>query len=193
MILRRGWALVAYGCAGWLLLIPLLWLARTPFVAWTIFSVAINWAGLLFAALVSITVIVKAARRRSWAVALASLLLATTGAIFTAREKPQLGGIDYQYRAHRTQLADLARDYRAGRLHGELRLPSGLRSLCPSGFAYANDTVLFVQAWQDWRAESGTGFAYFPTPPTEPTWVTTAWGDSGRAHRPAGDGWWWVE
>ncbi|MEU4243305.1 hypothetical protein [Actinoplanes sp. NPDC026619] len=56
----------------------------------------------------------------------------------------------------------------------------------------ASPTVLFVQLWQDWRAESGTGLAYFAEPPTTPTPITTASGDLGHPKREVGDGWWWV-
>ena len=77
-------------------------------------------------------------------------------------------------------------------MDGELTLPADVRSLCPTGFAYASPTVLFVQLWQNWRAESGTGLAYFAEPPTGPTPVTTASGDLGYPKREVGDGWWWV-
>ena len=64
--------------------------------------------------------------------------------------------------------------------------------LCPSGFAYASRTVLFVQVWQNWRAESGTGFAYFTGPPAAGTMISTASGDLGEPLREVGDGRWWV-
>ncbi|MEU4421106.1 hypothetical protein AB0F81_10790 [Actinoplanes sp. NPDC024001] len=68
-----------------------------------------------------------------------------------------------------------------------------MRSLSPSGFAYADRTVLFVQTWQNWRAESGTGLAYFAGPPAAGTRITTASGDFGHPQREVGDGWWGVE
>lgn len=95
---------------------------------------------------------------------------------------------------HRTALAGLAEDYRAGRLpKGDLlTLPPDLRSLSPSGWAYASPTQVFVQMWPDWWHESGTGFAYFADPPTGQTMVQTAEGDTGRPQREVGDGWWWI-
>ncbi|SNY69569.1 hypothetical protein [Paractinoplanes atraurantiacus] len=189
---RRGLVLVAFGVAGWLLLVPLLWLGRTPFLAGSIVGLSLTWLSLFLGTVLSISVILIACLRRSWVIALVCLALSATAIVVTVQQNPQIGTVDHQYRAHRAELADLAEDYRAGHLDSDLTLPSGLRSLCPSGFAYAAPTVLFVQMWQNWRAESGTGLAYFPQPPTAATWITTAEGDNGRPQREVGDGWWWV-
>ncbi|WP_145831023.1 hypothetical protein [Actinoplanes teichomyceticus] len=189
---RRGLLQMALGCSGWLP-VPVLWLSSGPPFGATFLSKSIWLAILLTAALVSTTVILAACVRRSWGVAWASLALAATGVVVTARHDPQDDYIEYQYHTHRTALIELARDYRAGRLAGDLTLPPGVRSLSPSGFAYADRTVLFVQMWQDWRAESGTGLAYFADPPTAETSITTASGDRGQPQREVGDGWWWVK
>jgi len=149
---------------------------------------------LVSAALVSTTAILMGCIRRSWGVALLSLALAATGIAVTTRHHSQGDYIDYQYQAHRVALTELAQDYRAGRLpEGDLTLPSELRALCPSGYAYTSPTGIFLQMWQDWRHESGTGLAYFTEPPTEQTLVNTADGDNGRPQREVGDGWWWVQ
>ncbi|XVU22826.1 hypothetical protein ACQPZJ_36975 [Actinoplanes sp. CA-054009] len=147
---------------------------------------------LFWATVVSISAVLFGCLRRSWGAALVSLVLATAAGVVAVALNPQIGTVDHQYGAHRGELAELVQEYRAGRLGGDWELPSDLHLLCPSGFAYANSTVLFVQMWQDWRAESGTGLAYFAAPPTERTAITTAEGDTGRPEREVGDGWWWV-
>jgi len=189
---RRGLLLTALSCFGWLLAIPLLRLTQAPPLLGSFFSLPIWLGGFLLAAAVSTTVIVIAGMRRSWGVALASLVLGAAGVVAVTRLNSQVDYVDHQYREHRVALAELAEDYRTGRLEGEFTLPPDLRSLSPSGFAYATPTALFVQMWQNWRAESGTGLAYFSTPPTEQTMIATAAGDNGRPQREVGDGWWWV-
>ncbi|WP_229068749.1 hypothetical protein [Actinoplanes sp. DH11] len=188
----RGLLQAVLSCAGWLLLIPAWWLAETPvlvgsFVGWWISLLAV-----VFAVLVSTAAILIACVRRSWGVAVVSLCLAAAAFVVVSRQDSQVYPVDYRYRLHRAALAELAQDYRAGRLNDGLTLPSDLRSLCPSGFAYASQTELFVQLWQNRRHESGTGLAYFADPPTEKSVVNTADGDQGYPRREVGDGWWWV-
>jgi hypothetical protein len=189
---RRGLLRAALGSVGWLM-VPVLWLAQGPPFGGSYLSQAIWLAVLLGAGLISAAAVLTACLRRSWGVAVVTLALAVTGVVVTTRNHAQGDYIDHEYRAHRTALSELAQDYRAGRLDGSLTLPHDLDSLCPSGFAYASRTVLFVQMWQNWRAESGTGLAYFAAPPAADTSVTTASGDRGRPQRQVGDGWWWVE
>jgi hypothetical protein len=184
--------LVLLGCSGWLLLIPLLLLSKAPPPGGSYLSVSIWLTAFAVAALISIAAILIACVRRSWGVALATLVLAATSLVVVTRQSRHGDYVDYQYRTHRTGLARLAADYRAGRLNGDVTLPPDVRSLCPSGFAYATPTALFVQMWQNWRAESGTGLAYFAAPPTPATAIQTAEGDTGRPQREVGDGWWWV-
>jgi hypothetical protein len=189
---RRGLLLTAVSCSGWLLVIPLLRFTREPPLLGSSFSLPIWVAGFLFATAVSVTVIVVACVRRSWGVALAGVVLAATGVVANTRLNGQVDYVDYQYREHRTGLAQLAGEYRAGRLDGRLTLPPGLRSISPSGYAYATPTALYIQLWQNWRAESGTGLAYFADPPTAQTRIATADGDTGYPQHEVGDGWWWV-
>ncbi|MBU2667052.1 hypothetical protein KOI35_26415 [Actinoplanes bogorensis] len=190
----RGLLPVVLGCAGWLLLIPAWWLAETPLIVGSLVGWAISWAAVLFAVLVSVAAVLIAGVRRSWGAAVVSVCLLAGAAIVVSQHDSQIYPVDYRYRLHRAALADLVQDYRAGRVDGDVSVPADLRSLCPSGFAYASSTVLFVQLWQNWRAESGTGLAYLAEPPpAEPTPITTASGDFGYAQREVGDGWWWVE
>ena len=188
----RGLLQTVLSCVGWLLLIPAWWLADTPLLVGSFVGFWISLLAVLFAALVSTTAILIACVRRSWGVAVVSLCLAAAAFVVVSRHDSQVYPVDYRYRLHRAALAELVEDYRAGRLDGEMTLPAGMRSLCPSGFAYASPTVLFVQLWQNWREESGTGLAYFAEPPTKRTSITTAAGDLGYPQREVGDGWWWV-
>ncbi|GAB1689956.1 hypothetical protein KRM28CT15_17590 [Krasilnikovia sp. M28-CT-15] len=175
-------------------MIPLLKLSPLPSLFWGFFAQLIWMAACFFAAMVSMMVILNACLRRSWGVALASLVLATTGVVAITRLNSPFDFIDYQYRYHRTALAELAEDYRSGRLpEGGLTLPPELHSLCPSGWAYVSRTEVFVQTWQNWRHEAGVGFAYFANPPTAQTMINTAEGDNtGHPQREVGGGWWWV-
>ena len=188
----RGLLQAVLSCAGWPLLIPAWWLAETPLLVGSFVGEWISWLAVLFAVLVSTAAILIACVHRSWGVAVVSLCLAAAAVVVVSRHDSQVYPVDYRYRLHRAALAHLVEGYRAGRFDGELTLPADMRSLCPSGFAYASPTVLFVQLWQNWRAESGTGLAYFAEPPTEPTPITTASGDLGYPKREVGDGWWWV-
>lgn len=190
---RRGLLWTVLGCSGWLLAIPLLRFTQSPPLLGSYFALPIWVAGFLLAAAVSILAILIACARRSWGIAVASLALAATGVVATTQLNSQVDIIDYQYREHRTALAELAENYRAGRLpKGQLTLPPALHSLSPSGYAYASPTEVYVQMWQNWRHESGTGLAYFADPPTDQTTVNTAEGDRGSPQREVGDGWWWV-
>ncbi|WP_446218643.1 hypothetical protein [Micromonospora sp. IBHARD004] len=62
----------------------------------------------------------------------------------------------------------------------------------PASEALTN-CALYLTAWQNWRGESGVGFAFYPTPPRPDTLLATAMGDMGSPVRELGDGWWWVE
>ncbi|GIF22242.1 hypothetical protein BJ973_002566 [Actinoplanes tereljensis] len=189
----RGLLQAVLSGVGWLLLIPAWWLAGTPLLVGSLVGWWISLLAVLFAVLVSVAAILIACLRRSWGVAVVSLCLAVAAGVVVSRQDSQVYSVDYRYQLHRVAFAELAEGYRAGRLDGELTLPSEMRSLCPSGFAYASPTVLFVQLWQDWRAESGTGLGYFAEPPTGPASIPTASGDLGYPKREVGDGWWWVE
>ncbi|MEU8656184.1 hypothetical protein [Actinoplanes philippinensis] len=190
---RRGLLWAALSCSGWLLAIPFLRLTRMPALLGSYVSLAMWAAAFLFGAAVSITAVLVAASRRSWGVAAAGLVLAAAGIVAVTRLNPQVNYIDYQYREHRTALARLAEDFRAGRLpDSAFTLPPDLSSLSPSGYAYATSTEVFVQMWQNWRHESGTGLAYFADPPDPQARVNTAEGDFGHPQREVGGGWWWV-
>ncbi|GAB2586309.1 hypothetical protein Aab01nite_51740 [Paractinoplanes abujensis] len=190
---RRGLLRIALGGTGWLLLLPLRRLVETSALGGPYVGLAIFLGAFVVAALVSTAVILFACARSAWGVAAVSLLLAVVAGIAAVPRDYETGYVDYQFRKHRTALASLAQDYRAGRLEDDgLTLPPDLRALSPSGYAYAGDTVLFVQLWQNWRAEAGTGLAYLTQPPTAETRITTASGDFGYPRRRLGDGWWWV-
>ncbi|TDC39170.1 hypothetical protein E1211_04845 [Micromonospora sp. 15K316] len=71
-------------------------------------------------------------------------------------------------------------------------MPWRLTYLSIDGQAHRRGGALYLPVWQDWRAESGVGLAYFPTSPNPDTLIATASGDMGHPVRYLGDGWWWV-
>ncbi|BCB77805.1 hypothetical protein GCM10022251_38700 [Phytohabitans flavus] len=105
---------------------------------------------------------------------------------------------------HRSDLAALAAEYRRGSITGFTDLPRRMRWLSADGRAHAQcwtvdrardrkQCVLYLRIWQNWRAESGVGFAYFSEPPVPEVYIATASGDLGVPAYELGDGWWWIE
>jgi hypothetical protein len=146
---------------------------------------------------------VRLARRgaRWWAASWSVLALLATIGMWTTGW-PQLTPEAY-FRHHRHDLALLAADYRAGRLGTDNGLPWRLRSMSVDFQSHdrcgvtdpqtgRKSCALFLLAWQDWRAEVGVGFAYYPTRPGPDASLMTAAGDLGSPTRELGDGWWWV-
>jgi hypothetical protein len=189
---RRGLLQIVVGASGALMLLPLWWFTEVPPPGGSYLDLALWLAAFAVAALVSTAAVLIACARRSWAIAGTTLALAAACIVVVTWHSGDGDYVDYEYRTHRSGLAALAADYRAGRLQGDVSLPPAVKGLSPSGFAYATDTTLFVQMWQNWRAESGTGLAYFADPPSRDATVTTAEGDTGHPRREVGDGWWWV-
>jgi hypothetical protein len=101
--------------------------------------------------------------------------------------------VDSQVTLQRGALDDLAQRYWSGGVGDEVELGWQLRLLSYDGHAYARDGALFIPVWQDWRAKSGTGLAYFEVPPTSDAVIQTADGDAGQPKRMVAAGWWWVE
>jgi hypothetical protein len=116
---------------------------------------------------------------------------------------PQLTPEGY-FRHHRHDLAGLAARYRAGRLGTDtgpawrqLSMSIDSESHRQCGLSdprtERKGCALFLLAWQNWRAEVGAGFAYYPTRPGPDASIVTAAGDTGSPARELGDGWWWVD
>ncbi|MGI5149391.1 hypothetical protein ACQEVC_24070 [Plantactinospora sp. CA-294935] len=200
---HRFWLVAVVLVLGWLALAASYYLVLPLFgvlsmVTWSLISVCWLWV---------IVVPVLAAGRLVWhgAVRLAvvvSLLAALTGAALWTLGLPQRTP-EGQFRQHRGDLARLAADYRAGRVNGDTALPWRLRFLSVDGRAHhrcgstdpqtgRKDCALFLLLWQDWRAESGIGFAYYPTRPGPDASILTAEGDIGEPVGEFGAGWWLV-
>ncbi|RSN01951.1 hypothetical protein DMB42_37970 [Nonomuraea sp. WAC 01424] len=67
-----------------------------------------------------------------------------------------------------------------------------MKYLSMDGQVQQQGEVLYLPVFEDWRAETGSGIAHLPAPPTSRTLVQTASGDLGSPVRDLGDGWWWV-
>lgn len=177
---------------GWLALAASYYLALPLFGALSLAALLVRIGCWLLAVVASVLVVTAELRRRAyrWAgVAAVAAILAGTGVVRT--DWPRLY-VDSQFRLHRGGLDALAAEYRTGRLTSDVPLPWRLRYLSIDGRAHVQDRALYLPAWQDWRAESGGGFAYFTTCPDPDTLIITATGDVGTPQRALGDGWWWV-
>ncbi|WP_155123561.1 MULTISPECIES: hypothetical protein [unclassified Actinoplanes] len=132
-------------------------------------------------------------RDRAYGWAVACLVVAVLSGVGVVSTDWRPVYTDSQFRLHRGELGELAAEYQAGRLVSDSELPWRLRYLSIDGQAHVRDGALYLPVWADWRAESGGGFAYFPSSPGPDTMVGTAAGDTGRPVRALGDGWWWVD
>jgi hypothetical protein len=185
--------------ALWVLDAVLFYLS-TPLTAW--FSLIFT----LCAALVHLAVIVTGLvlviyplTKRAWLGATAVALVGVTCGLMVHAVDWERAFIRHQVAWHRSALQDLAASYNAGSAKDGTGVPSSLGLLSSDDVVHVwsddrgDPPVLFLQTWQDWRAESGTGLAYFRSPPDAAIWVRTAEGDGGHPVRDMGDGWWWIE
>jgi hypothetical protein len=198
---HRGWgwvlALAAGGLAlagSHLLVLPLFGVLSA--VTWSV--IVISWLWVIGVAVVAAVRLARGGARW-WAAGWSMLaVVATVGGWTTGW--PQLTAEGY-FRHHRHDLALLAAEYRAGRLGTDTNLPWRLRSMSSDAQAHHRcdqqtghkDCALFLLAWQNWRAEVGVGFAYYPARPGRDSLIMTAAGDLGTPARELGDGWWWVD
>jgi hypothetical protein len=137
-----------------------------------------------------------------WAAEFAALLVLAAAA-FSASWQPVPATPAHLVALHRHDLSQLAGAYRAGHLHGTPLLAPPIRTLSYDGRAHpecgftghdpaARVCALYLPSWRDWRAERGTGLAYFPTRPDPTTAIATAAGDLGSPVQDLGGGWWWI-
>lgn len=201
---HRGWGRLLALAAGGLAL------AGAYFPVLPIFGVLspVTWSAIVACWLwvigMTVAAAVRLARRgaRWWAASCSVLALLATIGMWTIGW-PQLTPEAY-FRHHRHDLALLAADYRAGRLGTDNGLPWRMWSMSVDFQSHdrcgvagpqtgRKDCALFLLAWQDWRAEVGVGFAYYPTPPGPDALLMTAAGDIGSPARELGEGWWWVD
>lgn len=176
--------------AVWLPLVVTKYLAYPLYALLTLLLLLV-WAGCwLLAVGSSVAAVVVLLRRRAYGWAAGALVVALGLGLVVDSTDWERTYIDTQFRLHRNQLADVAADYRAGSLAQDAALPWGLRHLSHDGRVRASEGVLYLPLWQDWRAESGLGLAYFPSAPARV--VDTAAGDQGKPLRHLGDGWWYI-
>jgi hypothetical protein len=164
---------------------------------------------MLFAALVHLAVIVASVglvvsslAKRAWRRAGTIAVIAATCAVAVHAVDWNQAFIRHQVAWHQDALRELAARYSHGDVEDGSSVPSSLGVLSSDDVVHvwsndrydvAGSPVLFIQTWQDWRAENGMGLAYFRLPPDAATWVRTAEGDGGHPVRDLGNGWWWVE
>ena len=195
---NRAWIAAV---VGWPVLVAvnyfLLWLANFDLLAFPFGGLLL--LGMLAACWIwaltgSVVVVVQACRRRAHVWAVGCLVASVIGAVGVVKTDWERTFVDTQFSMHRGAFKELGDGFRAGRLGTHTRLPWSMRYLSIDGRAHVrDDDALYVPVWEDWRAESGIGYGYFPTPPGPDTEIRTATGDIGKPVRPLGDGWWWVE
>jgi hypothetical protein len=189
---HRGRTLVV-ALLCWLALVTSNYLTYPMLAALFVFGLLLLVGCWLWTVVGSVALVVALFRRGAHAGAVGCLLvMVLAGVGVWTTDWPRIY-VDSQFRLHRGDLAALAAEHRAGRLPPDARLPWRLRYLSIDGQAHRRDGALYLPVWEDWRAEQGGGFGYFPTPPGPNTIITTAAGDTGRPLRQLGDGWWWLE
>ncbi|MBM7491926.1 hypothetical protein JOD64_003148 [Micromonospora luteifusca] len=197
--------LLAVG-AGWLALVGSYLVLLPFFGVLSVVTSSVSALGWLWVAIMPTIAAVRLAGNRVWlATATFSVLAVLAGAGFWAIGSPQFTAEAY-FRQHRHDLAQLASDFRTGRINGDADLPWRLRFLTIDGQAHRRcgftdqqtghkTCALYLAMWQDFHAESGGGIAYYPTalPPEPYSAIATASGDDGVPVRELGEGWWVVE
>jgi hypothetical protein len=170
------------------------------------------WFGLLFALFAlfavvalpatSLGLVIFSLAQRAWLRAAAVALVAACGAVVIYQVNWQEAFVRHQVAWHHDDLNALAAAYDRGEVREGHKLPWSLRLLSSDDVAHVwsvdrgddlEPSVLFIQTWQDWRAESGVGLAYLPAGHDTGAMVRTAEGDGGHATRALGGGWWRIE
>jgi hypothetical protein len=202
---HRGVLVVAVvASAGWVGVVVAYRLVLPVFGVLSPVTCSAIWAGWLWVIGVPVVAAIRLAARQVWwpAASVSTLAVLAAAGLWTVGP-PELTP-EGQFRQHRGDMQRLAAGFRIGLFDGDGALPWRMRSLSIDGHAHRRcgftemvvgrrDCALYLPAWQDWRAESGTGFAYYPTGPGPDASIVTAAGDIGKPSRELGDGWWWVE
>jgi hypothetical protein len=197
----RGWLVVVV--VGWLALAASYYLVLPLFGVLSMVTWSLIWLCWLCVTVVPTLAAGRLAWRRAVRPAVVWSLFAVLAEIALWTVGLPQRTAEGQFRQHRGDLAQLAADYQAGRIGGDAALPWPLRFLSVDGRAHRRcgsadpqtgrkDCALFLLLWQDWRAESGIGFAYYPTRPGPDASIVTADGDIGAPVRELGEGWWLV-
>ncbi|MEV4813336.1 hypothetical protein [Micromonospora avicenniae] len=188
----RSYILLIAATGGWLPLLACNYLAYPLLDALSLLALLVMAACWLLAVNGTVAALVVLLRRRAYVWAAGALIVALGSGLILQKANWERAYVDSQFRLQRSQLAELAAGYRVGGLPTDVALPWRLRYLSIDGQAHQRDGALYLPIWQDWRAESGVGLAYFKTSPSPDTVIATAFGDMGHPVRYLGDGWWWV-
>ena len=193
VLVAVGWLVLAF---AYYLVLPFFGVVSP--VTWTVTGLCWLW---VLGAPLAAAVVLTLRRARRWAAGLAALGVLAVAA--PAAVRPPAPTPEIQFRLHRGDLTALAADFRAGWLTGDVDLPWRMRFLSIDGQAHRRcgetdergrkQCALYLQMWQDWRAENGGGLAYYPDAPGPDAAIATASGDIGGPVRALGDGWWWID
>jgi hypothetical protein len=184
-----GWVALA---GSYYLVLPLFGVFST--VTWSLAAVSWLWV-ISMPVVAAFGLIVYGGRRLGAAVGMLAVF-AGVGLWIVGPPRLSPEGL---FRHHRHELARLAAEYRTtgddAVLSWRMRFVSvdgRVHRRCGSTDAQTGrkDCALFLLQWQDWRAESGGGLAYYLTRPGPDASIVTAEGDTGEPVREIGQGWW---
>ncbi len=188
-----GWTAV-----GWLMLVAWYAVGHRVFGVVGPFNAAIVGFWWLWAIVIPLVGAIRLLRRgRPRRPGLALMVAATASATTLAVMGPPGFSPESHFWLHRGQFAEVAAQYGSGSA-GAFDLPWPLNALSFDGQVHRQCSssidrcLLYLAAWQDWRAETGVGFAHIKGDASAVV-VVTASGDLGQPTRALGDGWWWIE
>ncbi|MGI5493145.1 hypothetical protein [Microtetraspora malaysiensis] len=175
-----GWLLLAAACYLRLPLFRAIWLCY-----WLLITALWAWAFLW-----TFLMVMSHLSRKAYTRATMTLLVAVTAGALLSVPKWENAFIDSLFLLQRDRFDALATAYRNGQ---SLPVPWWMGLLTIDGRVQPQKHALYLPVYEDWRAETGVGIAYLPSPLDVDDWIMTAAGDTGRPTRPYGNGWWWVE
>lgn len=175
---------------GWLLLTVVSYLSLPMFQKIWVFSKLVTAVFWLCAVLWSFTSVMSYLSLKAYVRAFVVLVITVILGAIIFRTDWQTLYIDSQVPLHRDEFAALVAENLSGR---PLTVPWWMEYLSIDGEVQRQGEVLYLPVFVGWRAETGSGIAHLPDPPTSETIVQTAAGDIGRPVRNLGDDWWWVE
>lgn len=154
--------------------------------SWLVIAFAWLWAYIW-----TFTTVISYVSIQAYARAAIALIAAVVLGAVISRVDWRTTFIDSTLRLHQESFAELAAAYREGK---PLDPPWWMEYLSVGGEVQAQDHGLYLPIYVDeWRSETGSGLAYFPSTPGNDLLIQTADGDVGRPVRDLGSGWWWVE
>lgn len=176
---------------GWLLLAAAYYFYIPIFHTIWLFIWLLIGFGWVSAGVWSFTAVISYLSIRAYARACVTLTIAVTiGACLWHTDWPK-ASVRSMIWLRGEAFAEVATAYERGR---PVVVPSWMKSLAIDGEVQAQENGLYFPVFVDeWRAETGEGFAYIPGAPSRQKLLQTADGDLGIPTHDLGNGWWWVE